>query len=148
MSAKDNEQLIRKLYAAFEKNDINLILPFLAPDAEFTVIGMDQPMRGHQAILEGMKSWGASFPDMKGEIVNLIASDEWVVVEEINRGTHQGELKGPEGFSLPATNRKVEVPACDLFKIVNGKITVWKLYWQSDLMMKQLGYGVEKKLAA
>lgn len=146
MTTHNNEQLIRDFFNAFEKKDFDRASSFLAPNAEFRVIGMDKPLRGPKEIIESCGEWDRAFPDMKSELVNVISSNNYVVVEEINRGTHKGPLMGPGG-TLQATNRKVEVPACEVFKIENGKIVTWNLYWPTDVMMKQLGYGMQKKAA-
>jgi steroid delta-isomerase-like uncharacterized protein len=145
MASQDNTQLIRDLYKAFDQGDHARGLSFLSPNAEFKVIGME-PMRGMQAIREGMEDWSKTFPDMKSELTNVIGSGDFVVVKNINRGTHQGPLVGPKG-SLPATGRKIELPACDVFKVQNGKVVSWTCYWPTDLMLEQLGFGQSRAAA-
>lgn len=146
MATQENVKLIRDFYDAFERGDFERAASYLAPNAEFKIIGMEKPFRGPNEIVNACKEWNQAFPDMKSQIINVISSNDSVVVEEINRGTHKGPLTGHAG-TLAATNRKVEVPACEIFKISNGKVLTWTLYWPSDVMMRQLGYGMEKRAA-
>ncbi|MCM2323750.1 MAG: nuclear transport factor 2 family protein [Oligoflexia bacterium] len=143
---QDNSQLIRNFYQSLEKNDPSQALSYFASNAEFKVIGMDQPFRGQQEIGQAIKEWNQTFPDLKSELVNVISSGDSVVVEFIARGTHKGPMESPTGTIAP-TQRKIEVPACDVFKLSGGKILSWNCYWQSDVMMQQLGIAQVKAAA-
>ena len=62
--------------------------------------------------------WRAAFPDGRVTITNVIAEDDWVVVEFTNSGTNTGSLRTAVG-DFPPTNRKIEVSYCSnhiLFK--------------------------------
>jgi steroid delta-isomerase-like uncharacterized protein len=148
MSTQSNVQLVRDFFKAMDSGKSDQILSFLAPNAEFKIIGMGEPMRGTSEIKEGFESWNKSFPDLKAQILNVIANEDSVVVEYIGRGTHQGPLESPEGQVLQATNRKIEVPGCDIYKISNGKIVSASVYWLSSVMLRQLGVIPSAKAAA
>ena len=70
---------------------------------------------------EGAKMWfdyvTKAFPDMNCEIKDIIADGDKVVVRYVLSGTHEGELGG-----IPATNKKVSVPAVSIYYMSKGKI--------------------------
>ncbi|MCM2278467.1 MAG: ester cyclase [Oligoflexia bacterium] len=143
MATQDNSQLIRNFY---NLTDPDQAIALFAPNAEFQVMGMERPFRGSQEITQAMREWQRTFPDMKNEIINLISTGDTVVVEFVARGTHKGPMESPAGTVQP-TGRRIEVPACDVFRFSGGKVVSWKCYWQSDLMMQQLGIGQAKAAA-
>jgi predicted ester cyclase len=140
---QNNEQLIRDLFQAKGEK----FLSFVDENAEFKIMP-DMTMRGISEIRDGFSSWEKSFPDMKNEILNVISSGDLVAVEYIARGTHSGPLEGMNGKSTPATNKKIEIPACDIYRLKNGKVISMHAYWQHELMMRQLGLLQQEKAAA
>ena len=148
MTSQDHSKLIRDFFQAVDSQDIDKALTFLAPDAVFKVMSMpDQPFKGTQAIRENLQTWSSAFPNMSCAISNILSSGDQVVVEYLGKATHEGPLPGPTG-TLQATHRRIEVPACDVFNISNGKIMIWNCYWQSELMLNQLGAMPQMKAAA
>lgn len=71
---------------------------------------------------EGAKMWfdyvTTALPDINCGIEDIIADGDKVVVRYILSGTHEGELAG-----IPATNKKVAVPAVSIYYMAEGKIT-------------------------
>ena len=70
---------------------------------------------------EGAKMWfdyvTKALPDINCEIEDIIADGDKVVVRYVLSGTHEGELAG-----IPATNKKVAVPAVSIYYMSKGKI--------------------------
>jgi len=70
---------------------------------------------------EGAKMWfdyvTSALPDINCGIEDIIADGDKVVVRYILSGTHEGELAG-----IPATNKKVAVPAVSIYYMAEGKI--------------------------
>ena len=71
---------------------------------------------------EGAKMWfdyvTKALPDINCGIEDIIADGDKVVVRYILSGTHEGELAG-----IPATNKKIAVPAVSIYYMDQGKIT-------------------------
>jgi steroid delta-isomerase-like uncharacterized protein len=88
------------------------------PDARFDVAGLSL----------------REFPDLSYEIVNMYQSGNTVITEFIIRGTHMGDLMG-----IPPTNRKIEVPACNIIEIREGRIYSEREYFDKVYLMQQLG---------
>ena len=117
MSTQSNLQLVRDFFQAMDSGKVDQVSNFLAPDAEFNIMGMGMPMKGLSEIQEGFQMWSRSFPDLKSQIVNIFGSEDSVVVEYIGRGTHQGPIESPDGQVIEPTQRKIEVPGCDVYRI-------------------------------
>lgn len=148
MATPDNVQLIHNFYQALNQNHHEQALACFDSNAEFVMMSMpEEPMRGMQQIQQAFEGWTKAFPQLKYELKNVVGAGEYVISESYGQGTHDGPMEGPEGVLNP-THRKINVPSCDVFKVVNGKIVSWRCYWQTDLMMKQLGLGLSQRAAA
>jgi len=85
-------------------------------------------------MLPFLKSWYTAFPDLKHQLVNIIAKDDYVVVQVQYTGTQMNEFMG-----IPATKKKIECKGVHIFKVVAGKIA--ELHFMDDdfTMFTQLG---------
>jgi len=93
---------------------------------------------GEDTDREGLKKMvaeaRAAFPDMKEDIVHIVAEGDLVVTHFISSGTFTGEMNG-----LQASGQKLSRPEIAIHKIVNGMIAEqWTVSDQMTLM-KQLG---------
>jgi ketosteroid isomerase-like protein len=67
-----------------------------------------------------------------------LESENTVVVELSLNGTHKGPLELPAG-TIPPTNKTMQTPCCDVFKIENGKIKSFHCYTAATILLGQLG---------
>ena len=100
---------------------------------------------GKAQILASQKVWQTAFPDAKGDVTNQIAEGEQVLTEAIFRGTHTGPLAGPNGTTIPATNKKIEMRIAFVDSFKDGKIQRERAYYDLAGMMQQLGLGQNGK---
>jgi steroid delta-isomerase-like uncharacterized protein len=86
-------------------------------------------------MLPFLKSWYTAFPDLKHQIINIIAKNDYVVVQVKYSGIHMNEFMG-----IPATKKKIECKGVHIFKVVAGKIA--ELHFMDDdfTMLQQLGH--------
>nr|WP_285547119.1 ester cyclase [Dyadobacter frigoris] len=68
----------------------------------------------------------------------IVEAENTVVVELSLNGTHKGPLQLPSG-TIPATEKTMQTPCCDVFKIENGKIKSFHYYTATTIFLKQLG---------
>ena len=85
-----------------------------------------------------LKSWYTAFPDLKHQIINLIAKNDYVVVQVKYTGTQMNEFMG-----IAATKKKIECTGIHIFKLVAGKIA--ELHFMDDdfTMFQQLGHELK-----
>jgi predicted ester cyclase len=82
----------------------------MTPDVVYEETGTQRRVDGVDADVQLCQGWKQAFPDVRGEIRNVIASGNTVVQEIIWEGTHTGTLEGPGGPLLPS-GRHINVPA-------------------------------------
>jgi steroid delta-isomerase-like uncharacterized protein len=75
-----------------------------------------------------------AFPDVRLEIEQIRASGDFVVVYSIIRGTHKGNFAG-----IAATNKPVNVHACNFVELRNGKAIRMRGYADKAALFRQLG---------
>jgi steroid delta-isomerase-like uncharacterized protein len=85
-----------------------------------------------------LKSWYTAFPDLKHQILNIIAKNDYVVVQAKYSGTQMNEF-----MRIPATKKKIECKGVHIFKLDAGKIA--ELHFMDDdfSMFQQLGHELK-----
>lgn len=138
MPVHANETLARQFYAAFNHRKYDEATKMVSDKFEWRDVATGQVYRGPAGVRQFMEHWVKTFNDAKVDIQRIIANDQFIAAEIIGRGTHTGPLEGPGG-SIPATNRKVELPCCEIALIENGKIRSGSTYYDAATIMHQLG---------
>jgi len=144
MSVQENLKIARGFYDEFNKRNFANVQKLVDDNAQFQIIPFNAKFSGKEGYLQLAQGWANAFPDGHCDINNIVAGEDWVVVEFAGRGTQTGPLMSPEGDIMP-TGKSVDVPFCDVFKIKNGKIVSYNSYFDSSTMMKQLGLIPEMK---
>jgi len=98
-------------------------LPTVAPMAEPTVDGLKQ-------LNEGLR---AGIPDAKAEIVEIVASGDWIAARLRWTGTHTGEFLG-----LPPTGKTFSITEIEIVRCVNGQIVDLRNVLDIASLMAQL----------
>jgi len=84
-----------------------IVLPTVAPTAEPTIQGLKQLNEGFRA----------GIPDARAEIVEIIASGDWVAASLRWTGTHTEEFAG-----LPPTGKTFSITEFEIVRCANGRI--------------------------
>jgi predicted ester cyclase len=80
----------------------------------------------------------ASTPrNVKVELLNVIASDDWAIAECVGRGTNSGPAQMPMS-EVPATGKEMELHFC-LIKVRDGKIVEGRDYYDAMTIVNQFG---------
>jgi steroid delta-isomerase-like uncharacterized protein len=136
LSAQDNKAVVARLLNAWNDSDFQVIEEELVASDFVNHNPPPVPGIGHDrdGMLAAMRYMRQAFPDGRAESVNLVAEDDKVVVQDIVRGTHQGEFMG-----VSATGRQVSFEFIHIFRLADGRIVErWGLVDAMGLMM-QLG---------
>lgn len=128
MSVQDSIQVIQ---AYFQNHDSQ----YLAEHVEFYDMSAAQPLRGRQAVGGFLHMfYHEAFSEASAEVRNVVAADNGVVIEFVFHGKHTGELAG-----APPTGKIVAVPMCAYYSVVQGQISLVRLYYDTATMGRQLG---------
>lgn len=118
-----NEQIVREFIDTWSTLDVDRITDFFAEDGVYhnmpiaPVSGRSQ-LRAFIAMF--VKTWSAT----KWEIVNLVSAESIVIAERVDR-TRIG-------------NRSVDLACCGVFELRDGKIQVWRDYFDMTTYSKAL----------
>jgi len=78
--------------------------------------------------------------DAKAETINTVITEDKAVVEGYFKGRHIGEIAG-----LKATNKEVDIPLCVSYDLKDGLITEARIYFLTEVMLKQIGIDFPPK---
>jgi steroid delta-isomerase-like uncharacterized protein len=138
LTAQDNATVVRAHYDAFNRRDIDKGLSLVTEDVKWMNIPFNANFTGRKGYREFLENWTTAMPDCKVEIKNVVAGEEWSVVEFIGRGTHTGPLVGPDG-TIPATQKKLDLKCCEVLRVKDGQIAEAHIYFDAATMLRQFG---------
>jgi steroid delta-isomerase-like uncharacterized protein len=146
MQGKDNEQIIRELYDAFNNHEVNRVPEFVAPNCDWVDVPSGTHVPGQEGTQRFWENVFKAFPDFRVEITNMVAAGDWVITEFVGRGTHSGVFIMPNGDQLPPTGHRIAVEMCEIRMLRGGKIVSGRGYYDMNTMLSQLGLlpGIEK----
>jgi predicted ester cyclase len=108
-----------------------------APDVVMvTPGGTFKGLEGHQQLTA---FFAAAFPNFKHTVSHCIQQGDEISCEGSFAGDHTGPLRMPTGQTVPATQRHVEFPWLGMATIKNGKMASVHVYFDTMVMMTQLG---------
>jgi steroid delta-isomerase-like uncharacterized protein len=128
MSAQDNAKLVRALYDAWNNRDWDTYTALVDDDTEVLAVATGQTLRGRPGFRQYGEIWASAFPDARVEVTNVVASEDGAVVEFRGRGTHTAPLVTAMG-EIPATNKRVDQPFCDVYSLQNGRVRAQRAYF-------------------
>lgn len=137
MKNETNVAVIQGLYAAINERDFDYLTALSDAKSEWFDIPFNTITTGEASAIASWERWLTIFPDATCEIKNLIAADNYVIVQGIDRGTHQGvftfnkEQIEPSGLSI-------EVGFCDIFYLNEGKIVKANSNFDVCSLLRQL----------
>ena len=123
---------------AYNEKDWEAVNRAIASDLAYDEVGTQRNLRGAADVIAAWKGWAAAFPDSKATFEAAHVSGNTVILEVTWRGTQSGLLQTPAG-DIPATGKKIEMRACQVVDIADGKARGIRQYFDMATMMTQLG---------
>jgi limonene-1,2-epoxide hydrolase len=118
-----NEEIVREFIKTWSTLDADRIVAFFADDGVYHNMPI-APISGRtqlRAFIAGfMKTWSAT----DWEIINLVSAGSIVIAERTDR-TKVGE-------------KTVDLPCCGVFELQDGKIRVWRDYFDMATYTKAM----------
>lgn len=100
--------------------------------------GTGRRIQGIEQIIEAWQGWAKAIPDSKATFVAEYVSGDTAVLEVVWRGLHTGPLQTPTGI-IQASNKAIELPACQVLRIEGGKIKSFTHYFDMVTLLTQIG---------
>ncbi|PKQ04614.1 MAG: limonene-1,2-epoxide hydrolase [Alphaproteobacteria bacterium HGW-Alphaproteobacteria-11] len=110
----DNEKIIRDFVDAWPRLDVAEIVGYFAEDGVYHNM-MLEPVKGREALTGFIGAFVANWSDTKWEILNLVSRGDTVIAERVDR--------------MKVGGKPVALPCCGVFEMENGKIKVWRDYF-------------------
>src|SRR3972149_7340132 len=139
MSVEENIKLINMGTKAINDHDFEALEKLYAADAVAIMPESPEPIKGSKEIAALGRQYLESFPDAHMEDDLVIGQNDWVCMAGSWSGTNTGPLTMPDGTTLSATNKRIKVPMCILFKVKDGKVVEERDYYDQMSFMTQLG---------
>jgi predicted ester cyclase len=135
---QDNAAILTTIDELFNARKLEEAMKYVDADYVETNVATGDMFRGPEGFKRSAQAWIEAFPDARVEIQNQIATEDYVAMEFIGRGTHKKPLQTPNGPIAP-TGNKFEVRFCEIARFKNGKVAEIRLYFDRSTMLDQLG---------
>jgi steroid delta-isomerase-like uncharacterized protein len=145
--AGSGTEVLQALADAINARDYDRIGGLLSDDVEFADVAAGQTVSGRDATLAVVRMWLGAFPDMRLEVLALVADERHGAGELVGRGTQDGTLVTPMG-EIPPTGRRFEEPFTWFVDLSGGRVSGWRDYYNAMSLMMQLGLIPEPAEAA
>jgi len=126
---------------AYGKKDWDAVKASFGPGALYEEVATHRKMQGVDKIIAVWQGWATALPDSKATFHRALVSGNTVVLEVTWKGTHKGPLQTPGG-QIKATGKTVELPACMIIEIGDGKATSMRQYFDMSTLLQQLGIAL------
>ena len=131
-------EIAKASITAFNEKNWDEMRALLAADAIYDEKATHRRIQGSDQIIQALQGWTDAFPDAKGTFVRELAAEDTAVFELVWTGTHTGPLQTPSGI-IPASNRPVEMPACELMRVEGERIKHDAHYFDLLTLLTQIG---------
>ena len=136
----DAGAVAREMARAFNENDWEAFRATIADDFAYREHGTSRQAVGADAALELIQPWKVVLgADHHGELVDVIACGDRVVLQLVWRGKHVAPMPGPDGTPIQPTGVDVATPACMAMTVRDGRITEMDHYFDSLVLMLSIG---------
>lgn len=95
-------------------------------------------IQGVDQIIKAWQGWATAIPDSKASFLAEYACGDTAIFEVVWKGVHTGPLEMPSG-TIPASNKRIEIPACQVVKVEGGKVQSFTHYFDMVTLLTQIG---------
>ena len=134
-----NRELLDRYVECYNAGDLDGVMDLYAEDA---VQGMpDGIFEGRDAIRERLAQELEAIPDVTHTVTSFVEENDAFCDEWTFAGTHTGgPLTLPNGDTIPATGKRVEVKGMEIVRVgADGNIVLNTLYYDNLGVAVQLG---------
>ncbi|QQS14516.1 MAG: nuclear transport factor 2 family protein [Rhodospirillales bacterium] len=120
-----NERVIRDFIAAWSRMDADALVGFFTEDGVYHNM-MLPPVKGRAALKPYIARFLAGWSATEWDALNVLARGDLVIAERLDR-------------TVAKDGRKVDLPCCGVFEMRDGRIAVWRDYFDMGTYAKALG---------
>ena len=146
VKGRDLVRIGRDCIEAFNVADWERMRTLVAEEGKYYEPATNRVIEGFPDMLEVWQGWKTAFPDLEAEVTNVFATDKYVLLEALWKGTHDGTLDTPFG-EFPATHKPYTSRAAMVLEFEGDVINVNRHYFDLLSIFKQLGIELPAKAA-
>jgi steroid delta-isomerase-like uncharacterized protein len=109
----------------------------VSPTVIYDEVGTHRKVKGVNEVISAWQGWATAIPDAVASFDTTVESGNTVTLELTWRGTHTGPLQTPNG-EIPATGRPIELRACQVIKVADGKTQEIHQYFDMASLLEQI----------
>ena len=117
----DNVQIINNFISAWSNLDVEELVEYFTEDGIYHNMPTE-PIQGRENLKQFIGGFIANWTRTTWDTLNIVGSGNVVIAERVDR-TEVGEIK-------------VDLPCCGVFEMEDGKIKVWRDYFDMATFMK------------
>lgn len=117
----DNVQIIKNFITAWSNLDAEELVGYFAEDGIYHNMPA-QPVQGRDNLKQFIAGFIANWTKTTWDTLNIMGAGNVVIAERLDR-TEVGDIK-------------VDLPCCGVFELEDGKITVWRDYFDMATFTK------------
>ena len=110
----NNEQIIRDFIAAWSRLDVEELVQYFCEDGTYHNMPT-KPVTGHEALRPFISAFLKDWRSTEWDVLNLMSNGNIVFAERLDRTV--------------VGSRPVNLPCCGVFEMQNGRIMVWRDYF-------------------
>ena len=123
---------------AYNDKDWNKAKAVLVEKGVYDEKATGRRIQGVDDIIQAWQGWAKAIPDSKATFVGEYSCGDTAVLELVWKGAHTGPLQMPSG-TIPASNKRIEIPACQVVKVEGGRIQSVTHYFDMITLLTQIG---------
>ncbi|HNQ62018.1 MAG TPA: ester cyclase [Bacteroidia bacterium] len=133
-ATEQNKAAMTQIYTAFSTGNTAELPNYVDPNIIEHAPDPNIKETGLEGLTKMIETYRASFPDLKMEVMSMVAEGDVVTAHFKMTGTNTG----PMG-EMPATNRPMDIAGVDIIKFKDGKAVEHWGYYEEMKMMEQMG---------
>jgi len=119
----NNEQIVRDFIAAWPRLNVDELVGYFNEDGVYHNMPL-APVQGRENLRKFIARFLSSWTKTEWDVLNLVSKGDIVIAERLDRTT--------------VGAKKVDLPCCGVFEMQNGKIKVWRDYFDMGTYTKAL----------
>ncbi len=119
-----NAEVVRAFIAAWSRLDVEELVGYFTPDGTYYNMPI-APVSGHDALRPFITGFISGWASTEWEVLHLVESGDLVIAERVDR-------------TITPDGKQIELPCCGVFEMEQGKIRVWRDYFDMGTYMKAL----------
>lgn len=118
----DNADVIRQFVAAWARLDVDELVSYLTEDVLYHNMPI-APVQGREVVRKFLGQFMANWAETEWDLINLAVAGDIVFTERVDR-------------TLTKDGKQIDLPCCGVFVMENGKIKVWRDYFDLGTFTK------------